>query len=127
MEAKSDGDGRHRLVFDLAVADPAAWAAVLRNAANARQALGPDRTEVAVVAYGPGLGFLLDRDAADLAPIAALAAEGVAFMACRNSLRAAGRGEAELAPGAVAVDSGVAELTRRQERGWAYIKVVGGS
>jgi intracellular sulfur oxidation DsrE/DsrF family protein len=114
----------HRVVFDVAVSEPEAWKTVLRNISNLRKAFGAENTEVEVVAYSKGLGFLLASDK-DLGPgIDALASQGVDFLACSNSLQAQGATAADLVPKAKVVDSGVAELVRKQEAGWSYIKVV---
>ena len=51
-----------------------------------------------------------------------LADRGVTLMACQNSMRSRGIRTEDLFPFAAQTDSGVAELTRKQEAGWAYIK-----
>lgn len=115
---------RHRVVFDVAVANPEAWKTALRNVANLRKALGAQDTQVEVVAYSKGLGLLLLTDKELSAQIATLADGGVAFEACDNSLHARHEGPQDLLPKAKVVDSGVAEIVRREEQGWSYIKVV---
>ena len=48
--------------------------------------------------------------------------KGVILAACQNSMRARGVKTEDLFPFAAQVDSGVAELVRKQEAGWSYIK-----
>ncbi|MBZ5632695.1 MAG: DsrE family protein [Acidobacteriia bacterium] len=48
--------------------------------------------------------------------------QGVKLTACRNSMRDRNITTEDLFPFASTVDSGVAELVRKQEAGWAYIK-----
>jgi uncharacterized protein len=48
--------------------------------------------------------------------------KGVVLAACQNSMRAAKVTTEDLFPFAAQVDSGVAELVRKQEAGWSYIK-----
>jgi intracellular sulfur oxidation DsrE/DsrF family protein len=48
------------------------------------------------------------------------------FEACKNSIDRLRRDKgivAKLLPGVVVIDSGVAQLMRRQNQGWAYIQV----
>jgi intracellular sulfur oxidation DsrE/DsrF family protein len=52
--------------------------------------------------------------------------DNVLFAACKNTIDRLKREEgivAKLLPGVVVIDSGVAQLMRRQHQGWAYIQV----
>ncbi|KPK73668.1 MAG: hypothetical protein AMJ84_01655 [Acidithiobacillales bacterium SM23_46] len=52
--------------------------------------------------------------------------DNVVFEACKNSIDRLRRDKgivAKLLPGVVVIDSGVAQLMRRQNQGWAYIQV----
>jgi intracellular sulfur oxidation DsrE/DsrF family protein len=51
-----------------------------------------------------------------------LIALALTLAACRNSMRDRKITTDDLFPFATTVDSGVAELVRKQEAGWAYIK-----
>jgi hypothetical protein len=48
--------------------------------------------------------------------------KGIVLAACQNSMRAARVTTEDLFPFAAQVDSGVAELVRKQEANWSYIK-----
>jgi|SRR5579863_1733507 len=50
-----------------------------------------------------------------------LADAGVTLSACQNAMRFMNVKTEDLFPFAAQVDSGVAEVVRRQEAGWAYI------
>ena len=50
-----------------------------------------------------------------------LADSGVRLSACQNAMRLMNVKTEDLFPFAAQVDSGVAELVRKQESGWAYI------
>jgi intracellular sulfur oxidation DsrE/DsrF family protein len=54
--------------------------------------------------------------------IGSLTGKRVVFTACENTLKRKSIPREDLLPGVGAVDSGVAEVVRRQEAGWAYIK-----
>lgn len=94
---------------------------VLNNVENARKALGP-QTQVLVVAHGPGLGLLQRTNTVHSDRIQKLIKEKVVFGACENTLKRKKLSRADLLPGVTTVDSGVAEVVRRQEAGWSYVK-----
>lgn len=114
-------DPTHRVVFELASAAPESWSAALNNVENLRKALG-DGTRVAVVAHGKGIGLYLDADDALAARVRTLLAQGVELCACANTLRRLGVAPEALPAGVRVVDSGVAEVVRRQEQGWTYLR-----
>lgn len=114
----------HKIVFELTSDGSDQWEAVLNNVDNVRKALGPDSTQVEVVMHAKGIGLALsETDAADLQRrVSELARAGVVFAACANTLEKRNLSREALLPQAVVVDSGVAEIVRKQEQGWAYIK-----
>jgi intracellular sulfur oxidation DsrE/DsrF family protein len=79
---------------------------------------------VVVVAYGEGVQFLQsDTLFSDEGPkVAALAARGVVFKVCENSLRAGNLGRRDLLPRVEVVPSGTLEIARLQREGYAYIR-----
>lgn len=94
---------------------------VLNNVENLIQAFGPE-TPIVIIAHGEGLD-LLHRPSAEIGErVKQLASATVIFMACENTMRRRNISKADLIPEAVTVDSGVAEVVRRQEGGWNYIK-----
>jgi len=49
---------RHKLVLQVSTNDPAVWNLALNNAENVQEALGKDKIDIEIVAYGPGLNML---------------------------------------------------------------------
>lgn len=113
---------KHRVVFQVTSAGDEQWDAVLGNVEHLREAFGPKNTEVAVVAHGKGLGMLIAANNQHAPRMKKLADGGVAFVACENTMRKKKVTRDQLLPFATTVDSGVAEVVRKQEQGWAYIK-----
>ncbi|PTY04280.1 hypothetical protein DB347_20515 [Opitutaceae bacterium EW11] len=114
----------YRVVVELTSADPAVWSGVLNNIENLRRALGPE-TQVEVVAHGAGLGFLQATNTGQADRMKQLAHDGVVFAACRNTMKRQNVSAEQLQPFATTVDSGVAEVVRRQTEGWAYLRTGG--
>ncbi|MFC3107930.1 DsrE family protein [Undibacterium arcticum] len=92
------------------------------------QLRGEPDTKIVVVALGAGLNFLLqgakDRNGEPFAPaISALAAQGVEFRACNNTMKARNITPSMLVPEAKVVPAGVVEIARLQAReGYVYFR-----
>lgn len=117
--------GRVKVVYQLSEGIDQAVRAManLRNHLNA----APD-TKIVVVAFGYGVDFLIEgakdaRGNSFEAPVGALAASGVEFRACRNTLTARKIPESSLLMEAKVVQAGVVEIARLQfDEGYAYLK-----
>ena len=112
---------KHRVVFQLTEPQGTAWDMLIGHVQNMRTAFAKDGSEVEVVFFGPGLDMLLKKNTAQEAQLKKLAESGVTLAACQNAMRFYKVTTEDLFPFASQVDSGVAELARKQEAGWAYI------
>jgi len=115
----------HRVVFDVSLDGAERWDGVLNNVENLRHAFGERNTEVEVVVHGKALPLLQRTNTAMSERMRDLSEKGVTFAACENTMRRMNVTREMLLPFAVTVDAGVAELVRKQEAGWAYIKAGG--
>lgn len=111
----------HKVVVQLNTADTLVWHGALKNISNLQTALGSS-TQIELVAHGSGISFLIDGKTTQKAKIAELAAAGVLFKACENTIRERKIDRATILPQAGTVPSGVAEVVLKQEAGWAYLK-----
>ena len=107
---------KHRVVFQLTEPEGAAWEMLIGHVTNMRTAFAKDGSEVEVVFFG-----LLNKNTAYEERLKRLADSGVTLSACQNAMRFLNVKTEDLFPFAKQVDSGVAELARKQEAGWAYI------
>ena len=112
---------KHRVVFQLTEPQGAAWDMLIGHVQNMRTAFAKDGSAVEVVVFGPGLSMLLKKNTAQEEQLKKLAESGVTLAACQNAMRFYKVTTEDLFPFASQVDSGVAELARKQEAGWAYI------
>ena len=130
--------GKQKVVYHINYDDPAVQAGALGNIQNHINAVGKENLDLKVVMHGNGLSLLLTPDALAKtrmknanatdeiqAKIAGLKDQGVSFQVCGNTLK--GKqidyqhdlydvDEADIVP------SGVAELARLEQMGYAYIK-----
>lgn len=107
------------VVLQLTEAAPDVFAARLRNVANLRADLGPDPL-IELVVHGPAVA-LLRTGSELLAPLAEL--DQVQVCACGNSLRSLAVGPQDLPAMVQVVPAGVGWLARRQQQGWAYLRL----
>ena len=113
---------KHHVVFQLTEPEGPEWGTVIRHVNNLRDVFAKDGgSEVEIVFYGRGLNMLRKTNTAYEERLKQLAENGVKVSACQNAMRAMNVKTEDLFPFASQVDSGVAELARKQEAGWAYI------
>ncbi|QAU33206.1 DsrE family protein [Janthinobacterium sp. 17J80-10] len=117
--------GQVKVVYHLVEGNSQAQRA-LGNIRNHLRAAPQDR--IVVVAHGEGIRFLLkeavDRNGKPFDDdVAALAARGVEFRVCRNTLASHDVSAERLLPQASLVESGVAEVARLQaQEGFVYLR-----
>lgn len=111
----------HKVVVQLNTSDTLVWHGALKNISNLQTALGPT-TQIELVAHGSGIGILIDGKTTQKAKIAELAASGVLFKVCENTIRERKIDRSTILTQAGTVPSGVAEVVLKQEAGWAYLK-----
>ena len=123
---KQPGGKIHKVVFEVAIDGAEKWLGALRNVENVQKALGVKTTKIEVVAHGKGIGMLLaktaDANPEMKATLEKLHATGVVFAVCENTMNKMQITKDQLVPLATTVDSGVSEVIRKQEAGYAYIK-----
>lgn len=116
---------QHRVVFDLSAEGPERWDGALRSVENVRRAFAPEAVEAHLVVHGKAFPLLQKSNTAMEARLRELQAGGVRLSLCRNTMKRFSVPAESLFPFADTVDAAVAELVRKQEAGWAYIKTGG--
>ena len=120
-----DGGGqaaqRSKVVIQVSEADPGKWNLALNNARNLQADLGAANVDIEVVAYGPGIG-MLKADSVVGSRVEDAVGSGVKVLACQNTMRGRKLVADDMLPKVAYVSSGVVELMRKQQEGWAYIR-----
>ncbi len=111
----------HAVVFHISTGDGFAQKLVLNNAQNLQRFYGPDKVQIEIVAYGPGLRTLF-KENSQFDRIQSMADAGIEFSACANTMRNMGRETASLHKAAKIVPGGVVRIMELQEAGWTYIR-----
>ena len=120
-ENKAATPQKERVVIQVSDNDPKKWHLALNNARNVQVDLGADKTEIEIVAYGPGIG-MLKADAEVANRVEDAVAAGVKVVACENTMKAQKLSRDDMHGKAGYVMAGVVELMRRQQQGWAYLR-----
>jgi intracellular sulfur oxidation DsrE/DsrF family protein len=113
------------IVLQLSDGDEAVQNRVLSVASNLLKHYGgPDLVDLEIVAFGPGISLLF-ADNAHGSRISSLAANGVRFVACMNTVetieRTSGK-RPELNPLAIPVQAGVAHIVERNMQGFVIVR-----
>ncbi len=112
---------RAQVVIQVSESDPAKWNLALNNARNLQADVGAANIDIELVAYGPGIG-MLKADSAVANRIGEALGAGVTVVACENTMRGQKLAKDDMLPKVGYVSSGVVELMRKQQQGWAYIR-----
>ncbi len=131
--------GKQKVVYHINYDNPKKQSGALRNIQNHINAVGAENLDLKVVLHGNGLALLLEPDSLDnlkkfkhanandnmTAKVTNLKGQGVDFHVCANTIR--GRKvdvETDLYDVSKEdiVPSGVAEVAKLQQEGFAYIK-----
>ena len=114
----------HKVVLQISDADPTKQTLVLNVANNLIKAYGPDKVDVEIVAFGPGLRLMFD-DNHNKGRIGGLTDSGVRFAACGNTrtkmTKQLGK-EPILNGSATVVPAGVVRIIELVDEGYTLVK-----
>ncbi|OOG47621.1 DsrE family protein [Polaromonas sp. A23] len=117
----ASGQKRYKLVIQVSDNDPAKWNLALNNAKNVQDDVGAANVDIAIVAYGPGIG-MLKLESPTGARVADAMKANVRVVACENTMRAQKLGKDDMLPAISYVPAGVTEIMKKQGEGWAYLR-----
>ena len=112
---------KNRALFQVTDNDPARWNMILNNMTNLKEGVGSEGVEVELIAYGPGI-LMLKADSPVKHRIADAMKSGVHVNACQNTMTGMKLTPADMQPEIGYVPSGVVEVMKKQQQGWAYIR-----
>lgn len=108
------------VVFQLNEAAPEKHQMVLRNIAHVMHEM-PDLV-VELVVHGGGLPLVVTEQSTLKEELARMQEQGVQVAVCQNTMRAQSLTEDDLLPGMTTVRAGIAEIIRRQQEGFSYVR-----
>ena len=111
-----------KIVLQVSDNDPAKWNLALNNARNAQDDLGKDNIDIEIVVYGPGI-HMLRMEATTATRVTQAIKSGISIVACENTMTAQKINKADMHDAISYVPAGVIQLMKRQQQGWAYIRL----
>jgi intracellular sulfur oxidation DsrE/DsrF family protein len=112
---------RDKVIIQVSDSLPEKWNLALNNARNLQEAIGRDKVDVEIVAYGPGIEmFKMESEVGNKVDKAI--AEGVKIVACQNTMKARKLTQTDMLTSIAYVPAGVVEIMRKQQQGWAYLR-----
>lgn len=119
------GEPAHKVVYQLNKADPEYMEHILFSVGALLRKYGDD-IHLVVTAIGPGIHILGKRPQRPIPDVihqrvSSLAAYGVSFHACGNTMKSLNWGKADMVDFAEIVEIGADDLMTLQEKGYSYI------
>ena len=119
---KAPPEKPNQVVLQVSDADPAIWNQALNVARNIQNAYGKDKVKVEIVAFGNGID-MVKFDATVANRVTEASGNGVAVIACENTMKARKLNNEDINASVGRVPAGVIEIVTRQREGWSYIKL----
>ena len=124
--AESDAKpfAEQKVVLQISDPNPMKQTLVLNVAGNLIKHYGPDKVDIEIVAFGPGLRLLLDGNS-NQSRMNGLNKNGVRFAACENTLKKYSQKlghKPKLIPQATPVSAGVVRILELTAQGYTLVK-----
>ena len=114
----------NKVVLQISDPNPFKQTLVLNVASNLIKHYGPDKVDVEIVAFGPGLRLLLDGNS-NTSRMEGLSESGVRFAACENTITAFTKAlghTPKLVSQATPVSAGVVRILELTDKGYQLVK-----
>jgi hypothetical protein len=112
---------KYKVLFHLDESAMSKWQLVLTNIENLLADLGED-AEIELLTNAEGIGIVYKHPNPFVKKVEDLAARGVRFAVCGNTMRQFNLTQDFLLECACVVRAGVGEIVRKQTEGWLYIR-----
>jgi intracellular sulfur oxidation DsrE/DsrF family protein len=121
QSSATEHTAKTKVVLQVSDDDPKKWNLVLSNAKNIQKDLGEKNVDIAIVAFGPGIG-IFKGDSGIAARVREAKADGMVLSACENTMAAQNLKKEDMNPAVGYVPSGVVEIIRKEKAGYAYLR-----
>jgi len=123
-ESEAKPFAEQKIVLQISDPNPFKQTLVLNVASNLVKHYGPDKVDIEIVAFGPGLRLLLDGNS-NQSRMTGLSQSGVRFAACQNTLakftKVLGH-QPKLVAQATPVSAGVVRIVELTAQGFTLVK-----
>lgn len=112
---------KSKMVIQVSDNDSKKWELAMGNAKNIQKDLGKENVDLEIVTYGPGINMLKAHSKAEKG-VSEMINSGVKVVACENTMAKEKLKKADMLPVVGYVPSGVVEILKKQEAGYAYLR-----
>jgi len=123
-ESEAKPFAEQKIVLQISDPNPFKQTLVLNVASNLVKHYGPDKVDIEIVAFGPGLRLLLDGNS-NQSRMNDLSQNGIRFAACENTLSKYAKKlgyTPKLVPQATPVSAGVVRILELTAQGYTLVK-----
>lgn len=110
-----------RVVLHLQSSDTLIHKSIVNQIGNIKKAL--PQYEIELVCHGPGIDFLLKDKSTYINKLEKMSLTGVSYVACEYTMSQKKIKKEDLVALAFTVPYGIVEIIKKQEDGWAYVKL----
>jgi intracellular sulfur oxidation DsrE/DsrF family protein len=107
--------------MQLTSADPEVHKGLMNQLKNLSEGW-KDSVTIEIVCHGPGIQLLMNEKSTQKENVIKFHGNHIRFVACENTMKAKNIKKEEIIPDLDYVLMGIAEIVRKQEQGWSYIK-----
>jgi intracellular sulfur oxidation DsrE/DsrF family protein len=113
--------GKYQIVIQVTENNPQTWNLALNNAFAFQRNIGKDKSQIEIVAIGPGLNMLkMESKAQDR--IGQALDQSIDVVACGETMHAMKLSKDDLIGGVRVVPGGLIEIADKQRAGWVYYR-----
>jgi uncharacterized protein len=117
----AESHGKYQLVIQVTDDNPEVWNLALNNAFAFQRNIGKDKSQIEIVAIGPGLNMLkMESKVQDR--IGQALDQSIDVVACGETMHSMNVTKDDLVGGVRVVPGGLIEIANRQREGWVYYR-----
>lgn len=109
------------VILHVQTQDTLVYKSIISQVSNIKKEM-PD-AKIELVCHGPGIGFLLNKNAAYVNKLHHQNYKDVSLVGCEFTMKQRNIKRDELVPFAVTVPSGIVEILKKEQEHWLYIKL----
>lgn len=110
-----------RIVLHLQSSDTLVHKSIVNQIGNLKKAF--PESEIELVCHGPGLDFLLKNNSSYIDKLNKMDLDGVSYVGCEFTMSQKNIKRDELVDFAATVPYAIAEIVKKEQEGWSYIKL----
>lgn len=109
------------IILHVQTQDTLVYKSIVSQVSNIKKEMPEAKIEL--VCHGPGIGFLMNKNATYVNKLHQLNFKEVSLVGCEFTMKQRNIKREELVPFAVTVPSGIVEILKKEQEHWLYVKL----